>query len=90
MLSFESNSLEVLPILFPEQYEAGREIAEYCDLGEDILGKNMLWNGYVATVEYGLAHSAQHMDFLTKPEIRKAVFDGVAAYESSIEPSRGD
>jgi hypothetical protein len=68
--------------LTEEQWAAGREIAEDCDLSEEILGQTMLWNGRIATVGYGLAHSARYMDDLTTDEIRAAIFNGMAAYQA--------
>ena len=72
------------PELTDEQWAAGREIAQYCDFGEDILGRKMLWRDEVATVEYGLAHSARYMDDLTTDEIRKAVFRGIDDYQEKF------
>jgi hypothetical protein len=70
--------------LTTEQWAAGREIAEYCGFGEDVLGQMMLWNGEVATVGYGLAHSAQYMDALTTGEIQTAVFNGIDAFQATV------
>jgi hypothetical protein len=69
--------------LTPEQYEAGAEIADLCGFSEDVLGQTMIWNGREATVSYGLAHSAHHMDILTVEEIQKAVFGGIAEYQGA-------
>ena len=76
--------------LTPEQWEAGREIAEFCGIGEDVLMKKMLWNGVVATVAYGLAHSARYMEDLTSEEIRTAVFGGIAEFEAALGGVDGD
>ncbi len=78
------------PELTPDQYAAGREIAEACELGEDILTQKMVRNGSVATVEYGLAYSAHHIEFLSLEEIRKAVFFGIAEYQAMMEQSEQD
>lgn len=69
-----------LPELTPEQRAAGTEIAEICGFDDAILGRSMLWNGQAATVRYGLAHSAHHMDDLTVEEIQHAVAEGLEAY----------
>ena len=83
---------EQLQELTPEQWAAGREIAEYCEISEEVLGQNMLWRGYVANVEYGLAHSAHHMDELnlTTEEIRTAIFDGIAALKATYASTDRD
>ncbi len=73
--------------LTPEQYAAGREIAELCGIGEDILAQNMLRIDQVATVEYGLAHSAHHMERLTVEQIRLKIFQGIADYQAMIDES---
>lgn len=73
-----------LPELTPEQWESGKEIAEFCDLGNDVLEQKMLWGGVEASVGYGLAHSAHHMGPLTPTEIRNAVFKGIADYQASL------
>lgn len=66
--------------LSDEQWASGREIAELCGLDATVLDQQMVWNGQVASVGYGLAHSAHHMDELTVDQIRTAVFNGIAAY----------
>lgn len=79
-----------LPELTAEQWAAGREIAEYCAIDEGIFESKMLWKGVVATVGYGLAHSAHHMDDLTTDEIRTAVFNGINAYQATISSPDGN
>ena len=76
---------EKRPELTPEQWEAGREIAALCNIDEDVLAQNMLWNGEVATVGYGLAHSAHYMDNLTVDEIRTAVGNGIDAFNATAD-----
>lgn len=76
--------------LTSEQWAAGKEIAEYCKIDEDTLGRKMLWRGEVATVGYGLAHSAHHMEDLTTDEIRTAVFSGIDAYQATVVSPDGD
>lgn len=71
-----------LPLLTPEQWEAGRGIAELCGFGKDILNQYMVWREWVATVEYGLAHSAEYIDYLTIDEVRGAVYSGIARYQA--------
>jgi hypothetical protein len=75
--------------LTDEQWAAGREIAEFCDISKEVLGQNMLWNGQKATVEYGLAHSAHYMDDMPIDKIRAAVFNGIADYQATLGNSDG-
>lgn len=76
----ERNELQELTA---DQWAAGRKIAEFCEISEDVLRQNMLWGGEVATVGYGLAHSAHHMDELTIEEIRTVIFNGIAEFNST-------
>jgi hypothetical protein len=75
--------------LTDEQWEAGRKIAKFCNISEEVLEQNMLWKGEVATiatVKYGLAHSAHHMQDLTATEIRTAILNGIADYQALGTP----
>jgi hypothetical protein len=84
MSSSESTAHKKRPELSSEQWAAGREIAEFCGISKDVLNQNMLWNGDIATVGYGLAHSAHYMDALTTEEIRTAIFNGIADYQATL------
>ncbi len=79
-----------LPELTPDQYAAGKEIADMCELGEETLKQKMVRGDSVATVEYGLAHSAHHIEILSVEEIRERIFKGIAEYQAMIDQSDQD
>jgi hypothetical protein len=83
--SIETSPEATLPELTPEQIEIGKEIAEICGFDDKILEQDMLWNGHVRPVGYGLAHSAHHIEELelTARQIQEAVLAGIEAYQQS-------